>query len=49
MNWLPLLLFALAGLLAGGVGAFWKESRVAAIVLLVLVVGCVAGGVLWLI
>lgn len=48
MNWLPVLLFALAGLLAGGVVSFWKESRTAAIVLLVLVLGCVAGGVLWL-
>ena len=48
MTWQPIVLFGLAGLLAGGVGSFWRESRTAAYVFLVLVILCVVGGVLWM-
>ena len=49
MTWQPLLLFAFAGLLVGGVLATWKDSRVLAAVLAVLAVGLTVGGVLWVV
>lgn len=45
----PLLLFALAGFLVGGVAAFWRKNRVLGVLFVVLAAMAVAGGVLWLI
>ena len=44
----PLLLFALAGFLLGGVYALWKTTKVMAVALGVAAVLAVVGGVLWL-
>lgn len=49
MRWWPLLLIGLGGFLIGGVLALWKDSRVPAVILALLSLGCLAGGVLWLI
>lgn len=45
----PLLLFALAGFLIGGVAAFWNKNRVIGVLFAVISAMSVAGGVLWLI
>lgn len=45
----PLLLFALAGFLIGGVAAFWNKNRVVGVLFVVLAAMAAAGGVLWLI
>ena len=48
MNFAPLVLFAVAGFLVGGVAAMWKTAKVMAAVLAVLAVLAAAGGVAWL-
>jgi hypothetical protein len=50
VNWLAYVLIVLGGFLLGGVISLWRnDSRVASIVMGVFALGCVAGGVLWLI
>lgn len=44
----PLLLFAVAGFLLGGVYALWKTTKLMAGILAVAAVLAAAGGVLWL-
>ncbi len=46
---LPILLLAVGGFLVGGVLSVRKKSVPAAVVLGVFAVGCIAGGILWLI
>lgn len=48
MNWLPVLLIGLGGFLSGGVLALRKTNPTGAVVIAVFAVGCVAGGILWL-
>jgi hypothetical protein len=48
LAWQPILLFAVAGFLVGGVVVAWRNgSRIGAAVLGVIVLACAAGGVLW--
>jgi hypothetical protein len=50
VNWLAYVLIVLGGFLLGGVISLWRnDSRVASVVMGVFALGCVAGGVLWLI
>ena len=50
MNWFAYALILLGGFLIGGVLSLWRnDSRVAAVVMAVFAVGCVAGGILWLV
>jgi hypothetical protein len=50
VNWFAYVLIVLGGFLIGGVISLWRnDSRVASIVLCVFALGCVAGGVLWLV
>ncbi len=50
MNWFAYVLIVLGGFLLGGVISLWRnDSRLAAVIMAVFAVGCVAGGVLWLV
>ncbi len=50
MNWFAYVLIVLGGFLLGGVISLWRnDSRVAAVIMAVFAIGCVAGGVLWLV
>lgn len=50
MNWFAYVLIILGGFLVGGVISLWRnDSRVASVVMCVFALGCVAGGVLWLV
>ena len=50
MNWFAYVLILLGGFLIGGVISLWRnDSRVASVIMAVFAVGCVAGGVLWLV
>ncbi|MET3805035.1 hypothetical protein ABIB25_002035 [Nakamurella sp. UYEF19] len=50
MNWFAYVLILLGGFLIGGVLSLWRnESRIAAVILAIFAVGCVAGGILWLV
>ena len=50
MNWFAYVLIIVGGFLVGGVLSLWRnDSRVAAIVVGVFAVMCVAGGILWLV
>jgi hypothetical protein len=45
---LPILLIGLGGFLVGGVISLWRRSVPAAVVLGVFAMGCVIGGIVWL-
>jgi hypothetical protein len=48
-NYWPIVLFALAGFLIGGVVSLWRnDARIGAGIVALFAVGCVVGGVLWL-
>ena len=47
MTWQPIVLFAFAGLLFGGVLSTWKNSKIFAGILALLTLGLAVGGVLW--
>ncbi len=50
MNWFAYVMILVGGFLIGGVLSLWRnDSRVAAVIMAVFAVGCVAGGVLWLV
>ena len=49
MSWQPIVLFGMAGILAGGVMSTWKEARVLSLILAAVVAACLVGGVLWLV
>jgi hypothetical protein len=49
VNWFALVLFAIGGLLVGGVVSLWNTARVGAVICGVLAVMSIAGGVLWLV
>jgi len=50
VNWFAYVLILLGGFLIGGVLSLWRrDSRVASVVMGVFALGCVAGGVLWLV
>ncbi len=48
VQFVPVLLLALAGFFAGGAYAMWKTTRVAAVVLAVLALLALAAGIAWL-
>jgi hypothetical protein len=48
VNWLPVLLIGLGGFLVGGVLATRKTNPTVAVIIAVFAVGCVVGGILWL-
>lgn len=49
-NWFAYVLIVVGGFLIGGVLSLWRsDSRVPAVVLAIFALGCVAGGVLWLV
>ncbi len=48
VQFVPVLLLAVAGFLAGGAYAMWKTTKVAAVVLAVLTALALAGGIAWL-
>lgn len=48
MTWQPIVLFGFAGFLGAGAFSTWKNSKVAAVILAVVAIGCAVGGVLWL-
>lgn len=48
VQYVPVLLLAVAGFFAGGAYAMWRTTRVAAVVLAVLAVLALAAGIAWL-
>ncbi len=50
MNWFAYVMILAGGFLIGGVISLWRnDARIAAVIMGVFAVGCVAGGVLWLV
>jgi hypothetical protein len=50
VKWFAYALIVLGGFLLGGVISLWRnDSRVASVTMCVFALGCVAGGVLWLV
>ncbi len=50
MNWFAYLMIVVGGFLLGGVISLWRgDARVAAVIVGLFALGCVAGGVLWLV
>ncbi len=50
MNWFAYVMIVIGGFLIGGVVSLWRnDARVSAVLMGVFAVGCVAGGVLWLV